>query len=589
MQKQLNPMYLSFDELLQKRLFEIPTYQRAYSWNTKQRNDLFSDITKLYESPEYKEGRAHFMATVVCHSQMREEAYDTDVYSVLNIVDGQQRITSLIILLKAIHLKMRELNNAKYRRSIYYLEELLVKDENQKLILIQTNHNSSLTLREYLLSGKHPSDDMVTTHAIRTLKSGFIECEKFVDHWCEKYEILDLLMLIRNRLNFILHIINDEGSVYTVFEVLNSRGLDVDWLDKCKSMLLGIAFEKLSKNPLVFEDRLKWLHEYWGKIYETIGITNIPGDEIVRFTATLYNPLEHSKVMKIEDAIDYFKEICDQDPERVIDISQWLSEVTNELKNLYTNKKKKAVTKIIQARLLAVAINLSPHLLEKETEKLLEYWEKVTFRVFGLHRKDSRHQVGEFVRLSCFLMGFKSAERANKYSNMRYKSAIDNILEIAKNFPLKDIQKTLGEEDSYSQWKIELRYFLYTYEKDLAEKYNETFSKKVWETIWSMNLEDTIEHIYPQIESDAWRGKVTKRKQFHCNRLGNLILLPRKLNSRVSNQGYFAKANEYKKTDILTAKEVANMNNDWNYKTIESRTQHLIEWAKNYWEIDGFQ
>lgn len=588
MQQQLNPMYLSFDELLQKRLFEIPTYQRAYSWNTKQRNDLFGDIMTLYESPEYKEGRTHFMATVVCHSQMKEESYDTDVYSILNIVDGQQRITSLIILLKSIHLKMQELNNNKYRRSIYYLEDLMVKDENQKLILIQTNHNSSLTLREYLLTGKHPNEDLVTTHAIKTLKAGFIDCENFVNSWAEKYELLDLLSLIRNKLNFILHIINDEGSVYTVFEVLNSRGLDVDWLDKCKSMLLGIAFEKLNKNPLVFEDRLKWLHEYWGKIYETIGITNIPGDEIVRFTATLYNPVQHSKIMKTEDAIDYFKQICMHDPEKVIDISHWLSEVTSELKNLYVNKKKKAVTKIIQARLLAVAINLSPHLTDDQSSSLLQYWEKITFRVFGLHRKDSRNQVGEFVRLSCYLMGFESANRANKYSNMRYKNTIDSIFEIAKNFPLKDIHKTLGEEDSYSQWKVELRYFLYNYERYLAEKKHERFSEKVWEIIWSMNIEDTIEHIYPQTESDAWRGKVTKRKQFHCNRLGNLVLLPRKLNSQLNNKGYIAKNNEYRKTDILAAKEIVELYNDWDYKMIESRTQHLIDWAKIYWDIEGY-
>ena len=251
----------------------------------------------------------------------------------------------------------------------------------------------------------------------------------------------------------------------------------------------------------MFEDRIKWLHEYWGKIYEIIGVTNIPGDEIVRFTATLFNPNESSKVIKIDESIDYFKKICDEDPERVIDISQWLTDVTSELKILYTDKKKKAVTKIIQARLLAVSINLSPHLSHEQSEELLRYWEKITFRVFGLYRKDSRHQVGEFVRLSCFLMGFKDSERANRYSNHRFKNAIDNIIEIAKQFPLKDISKTLGEEDSYSQWKVELRYFLYNYEKELAYNKNLLFSQKTWEYIWAMNLEDTIEHIYPQIES----------------------------------------------------------------------------------------
>lgn len=476
--QQLDPKYLSFDELLQRRLFEIPTYQRAYSWNTKQRTELFNDIRKLYESPEYKVGRTHFMATVVCHSQMKEEAYETDVYNVLNIVDGQQRITTLIILLKAIHLKLSVLDSQKYRKSIFLLDELMVKDDNKKLILIQTNHNSSMTLREYLLKGTHPSADKVTTHAIKSLKSAFIECEKFVEEWCSKYELLDLLMLIRNKLYFILHIINDEGSVYTVFEVLNSRGLDVDWLDKCKSMLMGIAFEKLGKNPQMFEDKLKWLHDYWGRIYESIGITNINGDEIVRFTATLYNSAESSKVMKVEDAINYFKEICNEDPEKVIDVSQWLAEVTDELKELSTNVKKKAVTKIIQARLLAIAIKLSPHLNVKESEELLIDWEKLTFIIYGLHRKDSRNQVGEYVRLACFLMGFEQRERAHKYSNHRYKQAIDRILEISQNFPLKDIGKILGEEDSYSLWKDELRYFLYNYEKELSQKNNLFFQKK---------------------------------------------------------------------------------------------------------------
>ena len=56
---------------------------------------------------------------------------------------------------------------------------------------------------------------------------------------------MDLVILLKSKLYFILHVIDDEGSVYTVFEVLNSRGLEVDWLDKCKSMLMGIAFEKL--------------------------------------------------------------------------------------------------------------------------------------------------------------------------------------------------------------------------------------------------------------------------------------------------------------------------------------------------------
>ena len=55
------PDYFSLDELLAKRLFRIPPYQRAYSWLSKQRKDMFDDIENLREKPE----SFHFMATVV--------------------------------------------------------------------------------------------------------------------------------------------------------------------------------------------------------------------------------------------------------------------------------------------------------------------------------------------------------------------------------------------------------------------------------------------------------------------------------------------------------------------------------------------
>ncbi len=57
---QLNPMHLKVATLLQSRLFRIPEYQRAYSWGSRQRTDLFNDILEAHRS-----SREHFMATVV--------------------------------------------------------------------------------------------------------------------------------------------------------------------------------------------------------------------------------------------------------------------------------------------------------------------------------------------------------------------------------------------------------------------------------------------------------------------------------------------------------------------------------------------
>lgn len=580
----IDPKFLTFDELMQKRLFEIPEYQRAYSWTSKQRKDLFNDIEKLYNYEDYKEGiRNHFMATVVCCNQQKVEEFETDIFSILDIVDGQQRITTLIILLKAIYKKLVALENPKYRRTITSLDELIVKDDESRLILIQTNHSSSIVLREYLISGEHPNENKIKTHASKNLAKAFIECERFVDEWTEKNNVLDLLILIKNRLNFIIHILDDEGSVYTVFEVLNSRGLEVDWLDKCKSMLMGIAFEKLKgKNEKIFKENLDWLHKYWSSIYESIGVTNISGSEIVRFAATLYHPDIQSRPLKAEDAIEYFRGICSQEPIKVVSISKWLLDVTLELESISNNPRLSAITKISHARLVAVAIRLAEHFNDIESNKIFEQWEKVTFKIFGLFHKDSRNKVGEYTRLAHFIMGIND-KKVYIDSSYRYKKAIAELVKIGEDYPMKRMIKELSERNCYDGWEQELVYFFYRYEEFLAQSNGYEFPDKVWESIWTSSTNDTIEHIYPQHEGFAWEGKITRKKEYHANRIGNLLILPRKLNSKIGNSGFDDKKIVYQNCQMLSTKEITKYD-DWNIHTIDERTQKLLEWASKEWD-----
>jgi len=94
------PEFYSLYELLTNRLFEIPDYQRTYSWGKKQRVDLFSDILKIKEKD-----REHFMATIVCLNKSKKQIGGSR-FDKLDLVDGQQRLTTLIILLKAVCLSL---------------------------------------------------------------------------------------------------------------------------------------------------------------------------------------------------------------------------------------------------------------------------------------------------------------------------------------------------------------------------------------------------------------------------------------------------------------------------------------------------
>ena len=295
MAEEIQPRHLSLIDLLDKRLFTIPDYQRSYSWSTRQRKDLFDDIEGVWV--EVDEDSIHFMATVVCLRHGRERL-GTDVMTKLDIVDGQQRLTTLIILLNAIRYALDEADDDQ-KRSAVKLEELLVKPVGDNLLLLQTNQDTSQFFSNYMRSGAAPDPATAKTLADRHLLTAIQDCRSFVQAWsADGRHLLDLAALIKNRLTFILHEIADEKTVYAVFEVLNSRGIAVSWLDRLKSILMGEAFnleEDVTRTTLIDD-----LHRIWGHIYSILGLRQGLSTEALRFAATLHLPTRPSKPLGLQ-------------------------------------------------------------------------------------------------------------------------------------------------------------------------------------------------------------------------------------------------------------------------------------------------
>ncbi|MDD3894457.1 MAG: DUF262 domain-containing HNH endonuclease family protein [Syntrophomonadaceae bacterium] len=564
----IRPEYLTLDDLMQKRLFRIPNYQRSYSWETKQRKDLFKDIEKLMNNRN--QTRTHFMSMVVCLHTNEGTEIGTDKYTYVDIVDGQQRLTTLIILLKALEKVL--VSGSKIEKSeALKLRRLLVKD-NKELILLQTNHDSSSTFRNYIINGLIVNNDQIKTTADRNLVDAFSECQSFVENWNKNYQLLDLLKLLKHRLDFVFYTLEDEGSVYSVFEVLNSRGLDVDWLDKCKSGLMGIVFEKG-----IGQSQIDELHKIWSNIYRIIGIKTIPGHEILRFAATLMQDVIQSRPLGAEDAMDYFLTECRRKPSSAIQLSEWILAITLKLNSLYENKRLEAVTDIVQARLLAVAIFLAEQLSDQQRTKALEEWEIVTFRIFGMFRKDARTKVGDYTRLARSIMKDK----------IRFKMIMTELIELGADYPIEEAVKNLANIDCYNGWEKDLRYFMYRYEES---NYENTISQDSWNIIWTHSPSTTIEHICPQAAKNndllGWRNKMGRSPeivQHNINRLGNLLILPPSLNSKLSKKAFEEKKKIYKKNLTLNIVQEITSEPDWNQKRMIEREKKLLTWAEQAW------
>ncbi|HLW64013.1 MAG TPA: HNH endonuclease family protein, partial [Gemmataceae bacterium] len=271
-----------------------------------------------------------------------------------------------------------------------------------------------------------------------------------------------------------------------------------------------------------------------------------------------------SRPLGEEDSVDALRDDATS-AKRIRDVASWLLRVTQACDAVVANTRINAVTRISQARLLAAAIHLADGLGESDRERLLSRWEKVSFRIYGMLGNDARTRVGDYVRLAWQVIndGIEAVE-------------IDEAIgEIEADFPIKDAVDGLYADNCYEGWENELRYVLFRYEEHLAAKQKMNYSNEQWTKIWMVSPAESIEHIMPASKAS--------NKQRH--RLGNLVLLPPKLNSKLQDLDPEQKAEEYRKTGLLIAGEVADMieSGGWTKQSIEMRETTILKWAAKEW------
>lgn len=570
----IEPRYGVLQSLFADRVFRIPHYQRFYSWGNRQREDLFSDIRKLATQ---KEDQHHFMATLVCHKTTETKSVGTSQYRIYDIVDGQQRMTTLIILLKCIELAMPKSSDDRND-----LAKILVKRDGH-LILLQTNNANEYLFNRFIRDGNVPQRSEIQTHSDRNLARAIDDCVKFVVEWQQKESIAALMSLVLHRLGFVVHDTEDSRAVYTVFEVLNSRGLDVDWLDKTKSVLMGVAHE-LAASPSAAAAEIQNLQSLWGEIYREIAKENVPGDEILRVTATLYYGPAAGKPRSSEDSLELLREES-KAFDKPREISQRLLDVARKLVRLHGDVFLGPVTEILQCRLLAVAILSARGVSDHEREKLLQQWERTTFRIFGLNSKDSRTKVGAYVRLAAQIM-------KEDVEMQTYNQIMSALRELGADYPVDAaVTEALVAQDCYEDPET-CRYILWHYEEHLARSVGTgaTVDEHERSDIWRRRATDSIEHIFPVSpeRQAAWRGKMRRGRgkekptELHVGRIGNLLLLPITLNQESKIRPFAEKKEIYARHHLRMIEEVRD-EADWTLKQIEEREAKIVDWAKTQW------
>lgn len=595
---------ISLSKLFDKRIFRIPDYQRGYAWSDAQLIDFWDDLVNLTEDRYHYTGMLSLKKLDRTHySSWKEEKWiiEEKGYDAYHVVDGQQRLTTFIILVSTIlkfahdkgieYLNGDELEEIKNRYIIEY------KKPQKILKAFKFGYeidNPSFEYLRYNILEEEKAGNLIETFYTQNLERAkyfFIEkIEEFYD--ANKQEGLETLFRkLVNRMQFNIHDIDDDFDVFVAFETMNNRGKKLSNLEILKNRLIYLT--TIYPNEMLSYDAKEQLrrdiNDTWKEVYYQLGrnkfkrlndddylknhwtlyfkYTRNKGDDYIKYLlGQFFNPKaiygltrnviddydssfddEHiPNDLKIDamDGVLYPEEIKDYIDSLKYVAQYWYYSFNPSECNFFTKDEIKWLEKlnrigIAYFRPLVVASFVNDQITSEQRVRLFKVIEKFIFLCFRLARYQSSYQSHIAYSYARELMKKeRNVESVIDYFEDKFQV---NITEAASTF-LAKITNSFKQGKGYYDW-YDLNYFLFEYEMYLSEK---TFIVKMND--WSNFIKNekdkiSIEHIFPQTATRYyWRNEFRNYDKFEqaclANSLGNLLALSQSVNSSLQNDEY---------------------------------------------------
>lgn len=629
----------SLSKIFTETIFRIPDYQRGYAWENKQLLDFWNDLEQLPKNKKHYTG-------VLTVEPVPKEVYlkweddlwliESKRYEPLYIVDGQQRLTTIIILIQVLSesLKNDELFNYSSQSDISskYLFEKKGNELSKSFIFGYEKDNPSYEYlkREIMNQSSEHSilEETFYTKNLLNAKRFFIEKIKELS-FNEKENIFTK---ITQSLEFNIFYIEPDLDVFITFETMNNRGKPLSHLELLKTRLIYLTtkINTLEFNEINF--LRKNINEAWKDMFHILGIVKnrsynpndlpISEDDTFLLIHYLYYFREelNKEIEESEDGrfrlfklirYDQFKDNLLNDKfsgRRIHNKDNQLNakdilDYTNNIRTLskvycdvlspnLSNWNDNVKIKLLQINrignfeeiLLTIFIMNSEFISDDNKLNLLTLLEKMTFlRTFTRYYYEgmpdlpllSIKLVTEKINANELISTFTSA--INRITSS--KSFEESLIKIGKN------------NKGFYGWRG-IKYFFYEYEQYLKILMKENRDKLDW-TEYSLENYDidyrTIEHIYPtRANCKYWKENfkkyTTQEKNSLRQSLGNLLPLSSPKNSSLSNKGFDDKKLSYKYGcySEISVSEYP----DWNAVSITKRGIDLLKFMEKRWDMN---
>jgi len=558
-------------------IFQIPRFQRDYSWGDEEWEELWADL-----QTSITENRSHYMGYLVLQS-VEKNTY--------NVIDGQQRITTLSLMILAAMQNLNSLiaqqvetDNNRSRlenirtRFIGFQDNITLISKN-KLIL---NRNNNSYYKDYLVSLTDPLPKRGFKETEHLLRKAFEWFNKRIVDLIKPFpkerqgsEIAKLVENIADNLFFTVITVTNELNAYTVFETLNARGVKLSSTDLLKNYLFSIVDSNTqSGSNYDSSNEIRELEDKWERIVSRIGSGNL-SDFLRSFWLSRYEFIRHSNLFKairesIKNKADVFKLMRDMDA----DIDTYLLLHSPEESNADTAISKEEVKYAKLLKLFRVKqhypliLSARRKLSNDDLIKVLKGCMIISFRYNVIGNLPTSEPEKLYVNVAQRIEKLELDDHHKVMHALRELYPDDNVFkDLFKN-------KKLSTTDSRNN-KI-AKYIYCTIESYLTNGF-------------SYDIEDkkiTIEHILPQNPESGWGNfKDNELDQFTYH-IGNMMILEERLNKDAENHSFDKKIPFYKMSCLTQCKGLAEHYSEWNPANIRSRASKLAEKAVEIWKID---
>ncbi len=557
----LDPENRRFSEIMSNnRRYIVPPFQRDYSWEDEQWEELWEDIEQMQQSQIQ-----HFMGYLVLQTEDGKS---------FQIIDGQQRITTVSIIILAVlktlqalvdNQKDKEANEQRieeYKRTYIGVFDSITLTTSPKLVLNRHNNQHFRAMVERL--------DVPTrrrlTKTNRALNRAF---EFFVNKLSQKKKdgktLATLVGDIADGLLFTAITVKDDLNAYTVFETLNARGVHLATPDLLKNYLLST----FASHPAFHTDEnLDDFAGRWQIIIEQLGETEFTN--FLRSHRGMTNPLPHKRELyrllrreidTAEKVIPYLEKLEDRAP------------VYAALQEPHDDFWKEREGRYIQAR---------PHL---EVLKLFGIKTPLSLLMAGYEKFSPQ----EFTKLlNCI-----------EVLTLRY-NVICNLATNDQERMYNITANQLINEDLSLQEVMDRLRTIYPHDVEVRQRFGDKSmtsrrsNKKIMFLLREIEMHLsgrapqnlTLEHVLPYNPGDDWQAYFGRETYENAiDRLGNMALLP-------SNQNMGQEVFEQKR-EILQASEFRINRHiaeypEWNMNCLEEHQRWLAKQATAVWKLSEY-